>query len=192
MATDSPARLPLGESLQGNSPAVAESSTAGAAKAEVSTTEAPVEEERPMARGAIARVMKRRQEGLRRRRRRDESDESEEEDYSVRTLGNSLSPSLTAQDGGTPSRPSQAVSRRDRNRGRDQSGIAHSKNEHHYTLHMPTPAVAHSELPSILLGYLQFIFNATLVLVFLYIVIQVILTIRRDVQDKYEEYSTGQ
>lgn len=93
MATDSPARAPLGETNQPNAvaAAVAESSATGAAsaKAEAASVESaaePVEEERPMARGAIQRVMKRRQEGIRRRRRRNESDDEDEEDYSVGPL----------------------------------------------------------------------------------------------------------
>ncbi|EMD41370.1 hypothetical protein CERSUDRAFT_89935 [Gelatoporia subvermispora B] len=59
----------------------------------------------------------------------------------------------------------------------------------HYTLNMPSPAPPPSDLPYILLGYLQFFFNLSLILVFLYLLIQFILTVQRDVEQRISEYS---
>lgn len=61
----------------------------------------------------------------------------------------------------------------------------------HYTLNMPGPAHPPSSLPYILLGYLQFFFNLSLVLVFLYLLVQFILTVQRDVEQRISEYSMG-
>ncbi|KAJ7771949.1 Di-sulfide bridge nucleocytoplasmic transport domain-containing protein [Mycena maculata] len=59
----------------------------------------------------------------------------------------------------------------------------------HYTLNMPSPAAPQSDMPYILLGYLQFFFNLSLILLFLYLVVQFILTVQRDVADRISEYS---
>ncbi|OCH88338.1 hypothetical protein OBBRIDRAFT_758305 [Obba rivulosa] len=59
----------------------------------------------------------------------------------------------------------------------------------HYTLNMPSPAPPQSDLPYILLGYLQFFFNLSLILLFLYLLIQFILTVQRDVELRISEYS---
>ncbi|KAJ7785666.1 Di-sulfide bridge nucleocytoplasmic transport domain-containing protein [Mycena metata] len=59
----------------------------------------------------------------------------------------------------------------------------------HYTLNMPSPAAPQSDLPYILLGYLQFFFNLSLILLFLYLVVQFILTVQRDVEERISEYS---
>ncbi|KAI0935666.1 hypothetical protein AcV5_004021 [Taiwanofungus camphoratus] len=59
----------------------------------------------------------------------------------------------------------------------------------HYTLNMPGPAPPQSDLPYILLGYLQFFFNLSLILVFLYLLMQLILTVQRDVEQRVSEYS---
>lgn len=40
--------------------------------------------------------------------------------------------------------------------------------------------------------YVQFVFNASLVIGFLYVATQFILAVRRDVQERIEEYSVGQ
>jgi hypothetical protein len=40
--------------------------------------------------------------------------------------------------------------------------------------------------------YLQFFFNLSLILVFLYLLIQFILTVQRDVEQRISEYSLGQ
>jgi hypothetical protein len=44
---------------------------------------------------------------------------------------------------------------------------------------------------SVLSSYLQFFFNLSLVLVFLYLVLQFILTVQRDVEQRISEYSMG-
>ncbi|PPQ62775.1 hypothetical protein CVT24_000469 [Panaeolus cyanescens] len=59
----------------------------------------------------------------------------------------------------------------------------------HYTLNMPAPAAPPSDLPYVLLGYLQFFFNLSLILIFLYLFIQFILTVQRDVEHRISEYS---
>ncbi|KAJ7630407.1 Di-sulfide bridge nucleocytoplasmic transport domain-containing protein [Roridomyces roridus] len=64
-----------------------------------------------------------------------------------------------------------------------------STTSNHYTLNMPTPAVPQADTPYILLGYLQFFFNLSLILLFLYLVVQFILTVQRDVADRISEYS---
>ncbi|KAG6878330.1 hypothetical protein C0993_008508 [Termitomyces sp. T159_Od127] len=59
----------------------------------------------------------------------------------------------------------------------------------HYTLNMPAAPPPQSDLPYVLLGYLQFLFNLSLILLFLYLVIQFILTVQRDVEQRISEYS---
>jgi len=59
----------------------------------------------------------------------------------------------------------------------------------HYTLNMPSAPVPQSDTPYVLLGYLQFFFNLALVLVFLYLLVQFILTVQRDVEHRISEYS---
>nr|GAT50353.1 nuclear membrane protein [Mycena chlorophos] len=59
----------------------------------------------------------------------------------------------------------------------------------HYTLNMAAPAPPPSDMPYILLGYLQFFFNLSLVILFLYLVVQFIWTVQRDVQERISEYS---
>ncbi|KAI0310998.1 Di-sulfide bridge nucleocytoplasmic transport domain-containing protein [Amylostereum chailletii] len=60
---------------------------------------------------------------------------------------------------------------------------------HHYTLNMPSPAVPSLDTPYVLLGYLQFFFNLSLILLFLYLAVQFILTVQRDVEQRISEYS---
>ncbi|KAJ7071590.1 Di-sulfide bridge nucleocytoplasmic transport domain-containing protein [Mycena amicta] len=64
-----------------------------------------------------------------------------------------------------------------------------SSMSNHYTLNMAAPAPPPSDMPYILLGYLQFFFNLSLVILFLYLVIQFIWTVQRDVQERISEYS---
>ncbi|WWC65791.1 uncharacterized protein I303_108413 [Kwoniella dejecticola CBS 10117] len=71
----------------------------------------------------------------------------------------------------------------------DSSTPTYSKSEHHYNVHMTPPALRHSEVPALLLGYLQFGVNASIVLFCLYLGIQFVLTVRRDVKDKMQEHS---
>jgi hypothetical protein len=59
----------------------------------------------------------------------------------------------------------------------------------HFTLNMAAPAAPKSELPYVLLGYLQFFFNLSLILVFLYLLLQFILTVQRDVEKRMADYS---
>ncbi|KAG6831628.1 hypothetical protein H0H92_008705 [Tricholoma furcatifolium] len=59
----------------------------------------------------------------------------------------------------------------------------------HYTLNMPAAPPPQSDLPYILLGYLQFGFNLSLILLFLYLVVQFIITVQRDVEQRISEYS---
>lgn len=59
----------------------------------------------------------------------------------------------------------------------------------HYTLNMPSGSASPSDTPYVLLGYLQFFFNLSLVLVFLYLLVQFILTVQRDVEHRISEYS---
>lgn len=63
------------------------------------------------------------------------------------------------------------------------------KTSNHYTLNLPSAPAPQSDTPYILLGYLQFFFNLSLVLVFLYLVLQFILTVQRDVEQRISEYS---
>lgn len=79
----------------------------------------------------------------------------------------------------------------------------------HYTLNLPGPVTPQSDLPYVLLGcvlcepsslamnlpldlrYLQFFFNLSLILVFLYLLVQFIFTVQRDVEHRISEYSMG-
>ncbi|KAL0577395.1 hypothetical protein V5O48_004590 [Marasmius crinis-equi] len=71
----------------------------------------------------------------------------------------------------------------------DSGGRAVHSTSNHYTLNMPSPAPPQSDTPYILLGYLQFFFNFSLVLIFFYLLIQFILTVQRDVEHRISEYS---
>ncbi|WWD20315.1 hypothetical protein CI109_104791 [Kwoniella shandongensis] len=64
-----------------------------------------------------------------------------------------------------------------------------SKAEHHYNVHMNAPALRHSEIPALLLGYLQFFVNTSIVVFCVYLAVLFVLTVRRDVKDKMQEYS---
>jgi len=59
----------------------------------------------------------------------------------------------------------------------------------HYTLNMPANPAPGVDTPQVLLGYLQFFFNLSLVMVFLYLLVQFILTVQRDVGHRISEYS---
>ncbi|KAJ7171755.1 Di-sulfide bridge nucleocytoplasmic transport domain-containing protein [Mycena crocata] len=67
--------------------------------------------------------------------------------------------------------------------------LTRTTSTNHYTLNMPSPAAPQSDLPYVLLGYLQFFFNLSLILLFLYLVVQFILTVQRDVEERISEYS---
>ncbi|KAJ7239002.1 Di-sulfide bridge nucleocytoplasmic transport domain-containing protein [Mycena haematopus] len=64
-----------------------------------------------------------------------------------------------------------------------------STTSNHYTLNMPSPPAPQSDVPYILLGYLQFFFNLSLILLFLYLAVQFIWTVQRDVEERISEYS---
>lgn len=59
----------------------------------------------------------------------------------------------------------------------------------HYTLNLPATSSHRSDLPYVLLGYLQFGFNLSLILLFLYLVVQFIVTVQGDVEHRISEYS---
>ncbi|KZP15210.1 hypothetical protein FIBSPDRAFT_726197 [Athelia psychrophila] len=71
----------------------------------------------------------------------------------------------------------------------EERGRVARKTSNHYTLNLPSAPAPQSDTPYILLGYLQFFFNLSLVLVFLYLVLQFILTVQRDVEQRISEYS---
>lgn len=73
----------------------------------------------------------------------------------------------------------------------DELGLVTQTTSNHYTLNMPGSAPQQSDLPYVLLGYLQFFFNLSLILVFLYLLLQFILTVQRDVEHRISEYSMG-
>ncbi|KAJ6519241.1 Di-sulfide bridge nucleocytoplasmic transport domain-containing protein [Mycena sanguinolenta] len=64
-----------------------------------------------------------------------------------------------------------------------------STTSNHYTLNIPSPPAPQSDVPYILLGYLQFFFNLSLILLFLYLAVQFIWTVQRDVEERISEYS---
>jgi len=71
----------------------------------------------------------------------------------------------------------------------DERGVVTQNTSNHYTLNLPGPSPPRSDLPYVLLGYLQFFFNLSLILVFLYLLVQFILTVQRDVEQRISEYS---
>lgn len=73
----------------------------------------------------------------------------------------------------------------------EERGVVTQNMSNHYTLNMPGSAPHQSDLPYVLLGYLQFFFNLSLILVFLYLLVQFILTVQRDVEHRISEYSMG-
>ncbi|KZV74786.1 hypothetical protein PENSPDRAFT_601111 [Peniophora sp. CONT] len=60
---------------------------------------------------------------------------------------------------------------------------------HHYTLNMQPPAAPVRDLSVQLVGYLQVAFNSSLILLFLYCVIQIILTFQQDMRVKIADKS---
>ncbi|KAI0043895.1 hypothetical protein FA95DRAFT_1574831 [Auriscalpium vulgare] len=128
------------------------------------------EAERPVALGAMRRVYKARVgRRVRRRRREEEEDASEESEGSASEDGDAAG----------------AVGRRSASPRKARV----QKTSHHYTLNMPSPSAGRTDTPYMLLGYLQFFFNLSLILLFLYLVVQFILTVQRDVEERVTEYS---
>ncbi|CAK9784020.1 hypothetical protein CC85DRAFT_268284 [Cutaneotrichosporon oleaginosum] len=73
-------------------------------------------------------------------------------------------------------------------RRRRRNFAQEGRSENTYNLHM-AQGTRHSEIPSILLGYVQFVFNGSLVLGFLYVVTSFVMAVQRDVKERIEEYS---
>ncbi|EJD04486.1 uncharacterized protein FOMMEDRAFT_19705 [Fomitiporia mediterranea MF3/22] len=74
--------------------------------------------------------------------------------------------------------------------GSPRKGRALTRNtSNHYTLNLPGPPPVKTDTPYILLGYLQFMFNLSLILVFLYLLVQFIFTVQHDVEQRIGEYS---
>ncbi|KAG1765420.1 Di-sulfide bridge nucleocytoplasmic transport domain-containing protein [Suillus occidentalis] len=71
----------------------------------------------------------------------------------------------------------------------DHVGPVTRNTSNHYTLNMPANPAPRADTPQVLLGYLQFFFNLSLVMVFLYLLVQFILTVQRDVEHRISEYS---
>lgn len=65
----------------------------------------------------------------------------------------------------------------------------------HYTMHVNAPGTAGAPVPwyapHLLLGYVRVLFNTTLVLGFLYIILVIVVTVRRDIEDKVSAYTGG-
>lgn len=61
------------------------------------------------------------------------------------------------------------------------------------TVYMQTraPELAPADVPRVLVGYVQFLFNLSVVLVLLYLGLALILTVQRDVEQRVSEYSLG-
>ncbi|KAF8641207.1 hypothetical protein AX17_000841 [Amanita inopinata Kibby_2008] len=70
----------------------------------------------------------------------------------------------------------------------DVNAMTHNTSNH-YTVNLPAPTLPQPDTPYVLLGYLQFFFNLSLILLFLYLVVQFILTVQRDVEHRISEYS---
>ncbi|GJJ08881.1 hypothetical protein Clacol_003101 [Clathrus columnatus] len=63
-----------------------------------------------------------------------------------------------------------------------------TNHNHHYTFTVPTPQLSHSEIPYLLLGYLQFFFNLSLVLGLLYLTYGFFRNVQKDVEHKMMEH----
>ncbi|OCB89243.1 hypothetical protein A7U60_g3610 [Sanghuangporus baumii] len=74
-------------------------------------------------------------------------------------------------------------------KGRQVQRAVTRNTSNHYTLNMPGPPPVKTDTPYVLLGYLQFMFNLSLILVFLYLLVQFIFTVQRDVEQRIGEYS---
>lgn len=71
----------------------------------------------------------------------------------------------------------------------DHVGPVTRNTSNHYTLNMPANPAPRADTPQVLLGYLQFFFNLSLVIMFLYLLVQFIFTVQRDVEHRISEYS---
>ncbi|KAF8577542.1 hypothetical protein K439DRAFT_1639587 [Ramaria rubella] len=140
-------------------------------------------ETRALATGAMTRVFRARQKQRDKSRRsrlrridpdEDEHDSTDDDQTDHDELGDLVS-----------------VSRRRRGLQKSQSEpvTTTSNHNHHYTLHVPTPQLSHSEIPYMLLGYLQFFFNLSLVLGLLYVMYYFLRTVHKDVEQKMLEHT---
>ncbi|TFK19900.1 nuclear membrane protein [Coprinopsis marcescibilis] len=120
-----------------------------------------VESARPVASGGLRRIYNQRKRTQTRSRARHRSDDHD--------------------DSGSGSESEEETEKR--------VGLRRQATSNHYTLNMAPPTPPRSEMPYVLLGYTQFFFNLSLILVFLYILIQSILTIQKDVEKRISEYT---
>ncbi|KZT42744.1 hypothetical protein SISSUDRAFT_1040988 [Sistotremastrum suecicum HHB10207 ss-3] len=120
------------------------------------------EKSRPIATGAIRRVFRKRSAREKQRRGRRDGDEETEEE--------------------TESEDDSSVSRRRR-------PVKSTSNTNHYTLNLPGPAPHPSDLPYTLAKYTQFAFNISLLGLVLYLLVNFIITLQRDVQYRIAEES---
>ncbi|BEJ16519.1 hypothetical protein CspHIS471_0511240 [Cutaneotrichosporon sp. HIS471] len=111
-----------------------------------------------------------------------EKTEKEDKKATVESVEDPASPERKMATGAV----TRARRRRKNMTRQDEVGPGHG--EHTYNLHM-AHGTRHSEVPSILLGYVQFVFNGSLVLGFLYVVANFVLAVQRDVKERIEEYS---
>ncbi|ORX37705.1 Di-sulfide bridge nucleocytoplasmic transport domain-domain-containing protein [Kockovaella imperatae] len=65
-----------------------------------------------------------------------------------------------------------------------------TEHQHHYNFHTHAPSLRHTEIPSLLIGYVQVFVNVAVVLAVLYLFLHLLLAIRRDVHDRMIEVST--
>lgn len=65
----------------------------------------------------------------------------------------------------------------------------------HYTMHLNAPGGPTAPIPwyapHLLVGYVRLLFNTALVLGFLYIIVVIVVTVRRDIEDKVSVYTGG-
>ncbi|KAL7412384.1 Di-sulfide bridge nucleocytoplasmic transport domain-containing protein [Mrakia frigida] len=122
-----------------------------------------------------------------RRRERERAERSESEGSASEERSDDDRSSSRRNGGGSTRRsrnnPSNALQRTNSNSPNNDS------NTQNFNLHLPGRTVSHGEIPYILLGYLQFFFNLSLVLILLYLAVQFILTVKSDIARKVEEVS---
>ncbi|KAF8503941.1 Di-sulfide bridge nucleocytoplasmic transport domain-containing protein [Hysterangium stoloniferum] len=142
----------------------------------------PITAERAVATGALSRVFRSRQKQKFRTSRRggrsrmydEDADETDEEDLTETDEEGELTAS-------TPHR------RRGLQKSHSEPVTTTANHNHHYTFHVPTPQLSHSEIPYILLGYLQFFFNLSLVITLLYLMYCFFRAVQKDVEQKMVE-----
>jgi len=142
----------------------------------------PIKAERTVATGALSRVFRSRQKQKLRTSRRGDRSRTYDDDADE-TGGEDLSE--TDEEGEhvatTPHR------RRGLQKSHSEPVTTTANHNHHYTFHVPTPQLSHSEIPYVLLGYLQFFFNLSLVLALLYLMYCFFRAVQKDVEQKMLE-----